>query len=114
MSSQMGALLASGLDQLRFEPIGKRIRAVLGGSTAVDSTRAVLVWEPRRIVPSYAVPADDIRGELVPAAAASDDTQQAGAQMPTLSDRPVLTPADPFAAHTAEGQVVDVRACGQD
>jgi uncharacterized protein (DUF427 family) len=114
MSSQMGALLAGGLDQLRYEPIGKRIRAVLGGGTAVDSTRAVLVWEPRRIVPSYAVPADDIRGELVPAAAAPGDTQQAGVQMPALSDRPVLTPADPFAAHTAEGQVVDVRACGQD
>jgi hypothetical protein len=43
MSSQMGALLASGLDELRYEPIGKRIRAVLGGGTAVDSTRAVLV-----------------------------------------------------------------------
>jgi uncharacterized protein (DUF427 family) len=66
MSGQMGAMLASGLDELRYEPIGKRIRAVLGGGTAVDSTRAVLVWEPRRIVPSYAVPADDIRGELAP------------------------------------------------
>jgi hypothetical protein len=43
MSSQMGALLASGLDELRYEPIAKRIRAVLGGGTAVDSTRAVLV-----------------------------------------------------------------------
>jgi hypothetical protein len=39
MSSQMGALLASGLDELRYEPIGKRIRAMLGGGTAVDSTR---------------------------------------------------------------------------
>jgi hypothetical protein len=114
MSSQMGALLASGLDELRYEPIGKRIRAVLGGGTAVDSTRAVLVWEPRRIVPSYAVPAGDIRGELAPAAAAAGDTENAGARMPGLSSRPVLTPSDPFAAHTADGQVVDVRAFGQD
>jgi uncharacterized protein (DUF427 family) len=114
MSSQMGALLASGLDELRYEPIGKRIRAVLGGGTAVDSTRAVLVWEPRRIVPSYAVPAGDIRGELTPAAAASGDPQDAGVQMPALFDRPVLTPRDPFGAHTAEGQVVDVRIHGQD
>ena len=115
MSSQMGALLASGLDELRFEPIGKRIRAVLGGGTVVDSTRAVLVWEPRRIVPSYAVPAGDIRGDVALAAtAASGDTREAGVQVPALSDRPVLTPDDPFAAHTAEGQVVDVRAHGQD
>ncbi len=115
MGSQIGALLAGGLDELRYEPIGKRIRAVLGDGTAVDSTRAVLVWEPRRVVPSYAVPAGDIRGELaVAAAAASGDTREAGAQMPALSGRPVLTPADPFAAHTAEGQVVDVRVLGQD
>jgi hypothetical protein len=32
--------------------------------------RAALVWEPRRVVPSYAVPAGDIRGELAPSAAA--------------------------------------------
>jgi hypothetical protein len=32
MSSQIGVLLASALDELRYEPIGKRIRAVLGGS----------------------------------------------------------------------------------
>jgi uncharacterized protein (DUF427 family) len=115
MSSQMGALLASGLNELRYEPIGKRIRAVLGGGTAVDSTRAVLVWEPRRIVPSYAVPEGDIHGELASAAAAaSGDSREAGVQMPALSSRPVLTPADPFAAHTADGHVVDVRAHGQD
>lgn len=115
MSSQMGALLAGGLDELRYEPIGKRIRAVLGDGTAVDSTRAVLVWEPRRIVPSYAVPEGDIHGELASAAAAaSGDMQEAGVQMPALSSRRVLTPADPFAEHTADGQVVDVRAHGQD
>lgn len=115
MSSQMGALLAGGLDELRYEPIGKRIRAVLGDGTAIDSTRAVLVWEPRRIVPSYAVPEGDIHGELASAAAAaSGDMQEAGVQMPALSSRRVLTPADPFAAHTADGQVVDVRAHGQD
>src|SRR5690242_14556824 len=114
MSSQVRELLASGFGQLRHEPTAKRIQAVLGGETAVDSTRAVLVWEPRRIVPSYAVPAGDIRGELAPAAAAAGGMEDSGARMPTLSSRPVLTPADPFAAHTAEGQVVDVRAFGQD
>src|SRR6185312_9790487 len=114
MSSQVRKLMASGFGQLRHEPTAKRIQAVLGGDTAVDSTRAVLVWEPRRIVPSYAVPAGDIRGELAPAAAAAGGAQADGAPLPALSSRPVLTPADPFAAHTAEGQPVDVRAHGQD
>src|SRR6266566_5133208 len=66
MSSQVRELMASGFGQLRHEPTAKRIQAVLGGDTIVDSTRAVLVWEPRRIVPSYAVPAEDIAAELVP------------------------------------------------
>jgi len=41
----------SGLGELRHEPTAKRIRAQLGEATVVDSTRAALVWEPRRVVP---------------------------------------------------------------
>jgi uncharacterized protein (DUF427 family) len=114
MSGQMSALLASGLDAVRFEPIGKRIRAVIRGGAVVDSTRVVLVWEPRRVVPSYAVPADDIRGELAPAGEVAGDAGETGGQTPGLSSHPVLYPSVPFAAHTARGQVVDVRANGQD
>jgi uncharacterized protein (DUF427 family) len=113
MSVQMHGLLASGFDDLRYEPIGKRIRAVLDGKTVVDSTRAALVWEPRRIVPSYAVPADDVRGDLAPATAAAtadDAADDAGARVPALSSRPVLDPSVPFTVHTADGQAVDVRA----
>lgn len=54
------------LRELRYEPTAKRIRAVLNGTTVVDSDRAVLVWEPRRVVPAYAVPAEDIDAELSP------------------------------------------------
>ena len=114
MSSQIGVLLASALDELRYEPIGKRIRAVLGGETVVDSTRTVLVWEPRRVVPAYAVPADDIGAALAPAVADASGPGQAGVRMPGLSSRPVLDPSVPFAAHTANGQAMDVHAYGQD
>src|SRR6266849_8181126 len=62
MSTQMRSLLASGFGQVRYEPTAKRIRAILGGTTVVDSARVMLVWEPRRVVPSYAVPVDDVRG----------------------------------------------------
>ena len=98
MSTRMRAFLANGLGELRYEPIGKRIRAVLGDETAVDTTEAVLVREPRRIVPSYAVPADDVLGELPPAGAAgAGDTGETGVAMPSLSGRPVRDPSVPFA-----------------
>ena len=70
MSSQIRTLMGSGFGLLRHEPTAKRIRAELGGETVVDSTRAVLVWEPRRVVPSYACPPRR-RGELVPAGPAA-------------------------------------------
>jgi len=111
----MRNLLMGGLGELRHEPTGKRIRAVLDGGTVVDTTRALLVWEPQRIVPSYAVPADDIAAELAPAdAAAADATGTVGVRMPELSGRPVLDPSVPFAMHSAEGRAADVRAGQQN
>jgi uncharacterized protein (DUF427 family) len=108
MSTQVRGLLASGFGQLRYEPTAKRIRAELGGRTVVDSTRAMLVWEPRRIVPSYAVPAGDVRGELAGAGAAAAPADDLGSRLPDVFDRPVLDPSVPFAVHTAEGHAVDV------
>jgi len=111
----MRDLLTGGFGQLRYEPTAKRIRAVLGGGTVVDTTGALLVWEPRRIVPSYAVPGDDVTAELVPAsAAAAGAADGIGALMPELSGRPVLDPSVPFVVHTAEGRAVDLSAGGQN
>jgi uncharacterized protein (DUF427 family) len=92
------------LGELRYEPTPKRVRAVFGGQTAVDSTRSVLVWEPRRVVPSYAVPVEDVRGELE-AAAASDHGDAA--------EQPILHPGIPFAVHSTPGQSFDLRADGE-
>jgi uncharacterized protein (DUF427 family) len=104
-----------GLGELRHEPTARRIRAVLDGGTVVDTTQAMLVREPRRIVCSYAVPADDIAAELVPAdAVAADAAGTVGARIPELSGRPVLDPSIPFAVHTAEGRAADLRAGKQD
>ena len=111
MSTRMRDLLMGGLGELRHEPTARRIRAVLDGGTVADTTRAMLVWEPRRVVPSYAIPADDIAAELAPAdGAATDATGNIGARMPELSGRPVLDPSIPFAVHTAEGRAADLRA----
>ena len=56
MSTRVREALAGTFGGLRHEPIGKRIRAEAAGDVVVDSTRAAVVWEPRRVVPSYAVP----------------------------------------------------------
>src|SRR4051794_24322835 len=72
MSTRMRDLLGEALGELRYEPTEKRVRALLGTETAVDSTRALLVWEPRRVVPAYAVPEADIRAPIAAAAPAND------------------------------------------
>jgi uncharacterized protein (DUF427 family) len=113
MGTRVRSLLASGFGDVRYEPTAKRISAVLGGTTVLDTTMAMLVWEPRRVVPSYAAPVDDIRGELRPAAGAAEAGDDIGSRMPDLFSRPVLDPSIPFAMHTAEGQVVDLIAGGQ-
>jgi uncharacterized protein (DUF427 family) len=115
VSSQVRALMASGFGQLRHEPTAKRIRAVLGGETVVDSTRALLVWEPRRIVPSYAVPAEDVHGELRAAAvAAPGPGTDVGVALPDVTALRVLDPRIPFAVHSADGEAADLRAAGQE
>jgi uncharacterized protein (DUF427 family) len=120
MSARMRDLLSDGFDQLRREPIAKRIRAVHAGVTVADSTRAVLVWEPRRVVPSYALPVDDVRGELLPGdpagtgTAGTDAADAGGVRLPDVTGRPVLDPSIPFAVHSTPGHVMTVRAGGQD
>jgi uncharacterized protein (DUF427 family) len=93
----MRDLMMGNLPQLRHEPTEKRIRALLGGRTAVDSRRAVIVWEPRRIVPTYAVPVADVTAELV------------STELQPDSGKPLLHPGIPFAAHSTPGRPYAVR-----
>ena len=60
MSIQLGAVLAEQSNKLRREPTAKRVRAFVGTEVAVDSERAVLVWEPHQAIPTYAVPREDV------------------------------------------------------
>lgn len=113
MSNRVRQLMTSGFGQLRHEPTAKRIRAVLAGDAVVDSTRAMLVWEPRRVVPSYAVPLDDVRGELMQADVATGADSDVGVPLPDVTTLLVLDPSIPFAVHSAEGEIVDLHAAGQ-
>ena len=67
MSLRLRDALMRELGTLRYEPTEKRIRGMLGEATVIDSTRARLVWEPKRVVPTYAFPVQDIDAEIVPA-----------------------------------------------
>ena len=100
------------LESLRYEPIDKRIRGLLGDRTVVDSTRAMVVWEPKRVVPEYAVPEEDIDAEL--SAGASEPPGAAAIDAPQLGERPVFDPSIPFAVHTGEGEPLTIRSAGGD
>jgi len=52
------------LPELRYASTPKRLRADLDGRTVLDTRDAMLVWEPRRVVPFYAVPVPDLDLEL--------------------------------------------------
>jgi uncharacterized protein (DUF427 family) len=111
MAVQMFPQYVRLLDELRYEPTAKRIRALADGAAVVDTTDAMIVWEPRRVVPSYAVPVVDVRGELV--AAPVEDVPRRPERLreglPT-----VLSPSTAFGAHTAAGEPLTLRMPGGD
>jgi len=111
MSTRMSDLFTGGFGELRHEPTAKRIRAVLGQQSCRRHHPGLAGMGTRRIVPSYAVPGDDVTAELVPAdPAAADAGGTIGVRIPELSGRPVLDPSVPFAVHSAEGRSADMRA----
>jgi uncharacterized protein (DUF427 family) len=102
MAVLLGELLGSHLDQLRFQPVAKRVRAEVGGDVLAESDRAVLVWEPCRVVPGYAVPEDDVRGAVTPL----------DGDPPADPGWPALDPRVPFGVHRGDGERVEVRVPG--
>ena len=95
----MQDVLARARTELRYEPIERRVRARLGPDTVVDSTKAVLLWEPRRVQPTYAVPRDDIDADVATATANNDHEDDAPR---------VLHPGIPFAVHTTRGEPLTI------
>ena len=109
MGVRMMDLLGGSLEALRYQPTAKRVRVSLAGEPVAVTTEAQLVWEPRRVVPTYAVPVAALTAQLVPAGAESGD-EETGFHLPDVSSRPVLDPSIPFAVHTCPGTVFDVIA----
>jgi uncharacterized protein (DUF427 family) len=98
----MRDLLADALPALRYEPTEKHLRIDLDGEPVADTVNGLLVWEPRRVVPTYAVPRADVAARLESAGRVDD-----------LADLPVLVPTNPFAAHSCTGEMFDVIVGGR-
>lgn len=102
----MAELVYGAVPELRIHPVRQRIRAEVDGATVVDSTRALVVWEPRRVVPSYAVPVGDVAAELLPFDGAT------GEEHPVRMGKggpPVLDPGTSFSVHTCPGRALSIR-----
>jgi uncharacterized protein (DUF427 family) len=97
MAVKIAHLLGSQLDALRYEPTPKRLRASVGSHLVADTCDGILVWEPRRLVPTYAVPAQSVSADLPPRKNTTPHP-----------DAPLLDPTNPFTQHTTDGQVYDV------
>lgn len=106
MATSVGRALHALLPDLRTEPTAKRVTATAGGQPVVRTDRALLVWEPGRVVPQYAVPEADLTAELVPA---PEDTT-VDVEWVSLPDGTRILPPGPFGAHTTAGQPLTVRA----
>lgn len=64
MAIDLSAQRFQQLTELRYVATSKRVRAALAGETVVDTTTAYLVWEPKRVVPMFAVPESDLHLDL--------------------------------------------------
>jgi uncharacterized protein (DUF427 family) len=91
-----------GLGELRYAATPKRLRAMLDGQTVLDTRDALLVYEPRRIVPWYAVPPSDLQLQL---------TEDDPAPVPELST-PVLPPRH-NEWHTVPGRSLRLDGLGE-
>ncbi|MBD3781891.1 MAG: DUF427 domain-containing protein [Micrococcales bacterium] len=97
MALRLGPHLMSLHSELLWEPVTRRVRATRAGTPVLDTTDAVLVWEPRRVVPVYAVPPGDLTAALEPC-----DPAPVPRELP-----PVLGPVN-FGWHTTGGRSHDL------
>lgn len=100
MAVRMAELVFGAMGELRCHPVAGRIRAMTDGDTVIDSNRAILVWEPRRLVPAYAVPVEDVHATVLPAVASEAEVHL----RPLEGAPPVIVPTTSFAAHTCPGE----------
>ncbi len=106
----MSRLLLAAQRNLVYEPMVVRLRAYDGDRVVLDSVRARLVWEPRRVVPSFAVPEDDllvaVRPVTEPPPAAPDSHVEIAPGIRIL-------PPGQFRVHSAPGEELAMEVGGR-
>lgn len=105
MAIKMRDLLGGALGSLRYEPTDKRLRVYQSDQLVADTLDGRLVWQPGRLVPTYAIPERDVAARLDPGSAVrSDDPDLAGYLILDFNafdwreeDEPIVAhPHDPF------------------
>lgn len=99
MAIRMSAAIATLREELRFEPAAMRLRVSLDGAPVAETTEAMVVWEPRCVVPSYAVPAEAISVPMTEQRYQPDDP----AKVP-----PVIIPEMRGVVHLLPGRTVSL------
>lgn len=110
MTTKLSDTMLGLLAELRYEPTLKRVRGDFGGVPVIDTRRALLVWEPKRVTPIFAVPEEDLQAELSPA-----DPRSGGEEYPVaimLDGPPVLDPRTAFSRHTTTGTPLSITVGG--
>jgi uncharacterized protein (DUF427 family) len=102
MAVQLEARARQDLNEIRVTRSPWHVRGRANGTPVVDTRRASLVWEPRRVTPVFAVPEEDVEGVV-------ERTGPPRSLTAAESARPVLDPSVPFDAHTAEGETLRIR-----
>jgi uncharacterized protein (DUF427 family) len=105
MALKLSDQMFRSLAELRYQPVLKRVRVLSDDSVIADTTAGVLVWEPRRVVPEYAVPETDFSAAVLPVG----DPPDAEAHEVSLDERPVLDPRSGFNVHTSPGAPLSVK-----
>lgn len=111
MTVKLSDTLMGLIAELRYEPTLKRVRGDLDGTTLVDTRHALLVWEPKRVTPTFAVPEKDLAARLTPAS-----RRENGEECPApilLEGMPILDPRTAFSQHTAPGTPLDLEVGGR-
>lgn len=106
MAVQMRDLIRGAFPELRVHPVEKWVRATVDDLLVVSSRSARVVWEPRRVVPVYAVPQEDVVGEIVPHVVDDAGPERA---VNLDSGPPVLDPRTPFTVHSCPGTSLTIR-----
>lgn len=103
MATRVQETLNQILPHLRYEPTSKWIRAQSGGLAVVNTRRALLLWEPMRATPVYAVPVNDVTAQLIKSSLSSH----------VFDGSRLLFPHDAFLLHSTDGEVLDILVADQ-